>query len=891
MEENNNINNINTNINSANINQITDVKMRNRELVDAILNFETDTALDIIKANQYDPNINVDSYMIKRKNGIKNKDNLLILAINQGLVEVSKQLILNKDNPININYTNLNMETALHYAVKADTLELVKLLIKEGCDTGIIDIFGDTPLILALKQNNQYFAIEILSSPTCRPYSLIKIIEFGKKTNSLKDEYTPLMYAIKNSMPAVASLLIKTGLSNPSFQSQITGSTALIFACLYSNYNIAIELLNIDKILARLQELGKIQKDIPAEVMQKNIDININAVDNKKNTALNYITNLSIQHDKFSVKDPIYGKIVFDMVKKMGRQFNVPNENGETPFMNMCEIGRYLYQITKYASDNFGDAIDYSATNKNGFTALIYSISSDIYDIANLIIDKGNYNPSQVSNKFNLTALHCAVIKNNPAATNIALKIIQTSGINCQPFNYDIYREPLIVCASRLNNIEVLKALLPFFTGENQYKINQENIFFNNAIAKAVVNNNIEIVRLLLNAGCNPYNVDINLHDCVTVANNMGHTDIVELIIGSRSRFSPEVINIPMDQMGIEIETGLEYKLGDWISLSPTNIVFAFKVKAKPGTTDFNNLKYFLLNISILSLDMSRKLNYICYRANMNSTDKNVVKKFSIYNGRSIGLYGYYSHTDIIEVLKKTAPEFDNPYKPFANKVFYIKETLTEDVVACASKNFIDNEQEYMRRRMNIPPLCTPGKEGQLYRIFLAEPDTTNFVAREKSVIQKEAENRNLNDNTRKRSRNEKSDSSSEETSEDEKDDNKYIVIKLKDNVEYIFDITENTTIGDIKQMLKNKIIEETDNKSPIIKMLMLMGKLYTNDTPEINNIKITSIPNFINGATFTPVLISKQVTGGRKTKRNIKKQIKKTKRTKSKNKKIKNKK
>ena len=71
--------------------------------------------------------------MVKRKNSIKNKDNLLILAINQGLVEVSKQLILNKENPIDINYTNLNMETALHYAVKADTFEIIKLLINFKC--------------------------------------------------------------------------------------------------------------------------------------------------------------------------------------------------------------------------------------------------------------------------------------------------------------------------------------------------------------------------------------------------------------------------------------------------------------------------------------------------------------------------------------------------------------------------------------------------------------------------------------------------------------------------------------------------------------------------------------------------------------------------------------
>jgi ankyrin repeat protein len=59
------------------------------------------------------------------------------------------------DSGANLNATAIDGSTALHKAAAAGYTEIVRTLLYHGANTGITNHYGDTPLTLAAKKNQQ----------------------------------------------------------------------------------------------------------------------------------------------------------------------------------------------------------------------------------------------------------------------------------------------------------------------------------------------------------------------------------------------------------------------------------------------------------------------------------------------------------------------------------------------------------------------------------------------------------------------------------------------------------------------------------------------------------------------------------------------------------------
>jgi ankyrin repeat protein len=118
--------------------------------------------------------------------------------------------------------------TALHYAVRADDLELVRLLLAAGASVGAATREGITPLALAAINGSSRLT-EIL-------------LEAGANPNAaLPEGETVLMTAARTGRPEVVQLLLKHG-ADINARENWFGETALIWAAA-ENHDEAVRLL------------------------------------------------------------------------------------------------------------------------------------------------------------------------------------------------------------------------------------------------------------------------------------------------------------------------------------------------------------------------------------------------------------------------------------------------------------------------------------------------------------------------------------------------------------------------------------------------------------------------------------------------------------------------
>lgn len=106
--------------------------------------------------------------------------------------------------------------------------------------------------------------------------------------------------------------------------------------------------------------------------------------------------------------------------------------------------------------------------------------------------------------------------------------------------------------------------------------------------------------------------------------------------------------------------------------------------------------------------------------------------------------------------------------------------------------------------------------------------------------------------------------------------DNKALEVKIQYKTKtLVIPIQENTTIGELKELLLEKLVSEGDIDNTTNKnvRLIYIGKIYGNDK---NDIVITSLPNFSSGITMASMVQQIQLNGGKKIKRKTKKIIKK---------------
>ena len=96
------------------------------------------------------------------------------------------------------------------------------------------------------------------------------------------------------------------------------------------------------------------------------------------------------------------------------------------------------------------------------------------------------------------------------------------------------YQESPIVTATKINSIELVKLLLRY--GAN---VNERDFYTQQrALWRAIFNGNIEMAKILLDAGANP-NITVKLnYNCLFLAVQGRHEDMVKLLL-SRGAFMP----------------------------------------------------------------------------------------------------------------------------------------------------------------------------------------------------------------------------------------------------------------------------------------------------------------------------------------------------------------
>ena len=73
------------------------------------------------------------------------------MNINQSIPQVAEMLV--KIGHCNMDITNVNLQTALHLAVERQHTQIVRLLVREGCNLNLADKDGDSPLHEALRHH------------------------------------------------------------------------------------------------------------------------------------------------------------------------------------------------------------------------------------------------------------------------------------------------------------------------------------------------------------------------------------------------------------------------------------------------------------------------------------------------------------------------------------------------------------------------------------------------------------------------------------------------------------------------------------------------------------------------------------------------------------------
>lgn len=172
--------------------------------------------------------LGVESKVQNHKNSQNNGDTLLMKAVRSGNEDaVIESIGMSKD----INATNEENLTALHYATKYGYENIVSILLNCGADMN--SEAGFETLSLAIIHGN---------------YQIVKhMLEYYNDVNkSYSEEYSLLMLASQNGHLNITSLLIEKK-ANVNFAVNITnhlhkkfdGMTALMHACEYGHYNIA----------------------------------------------------------------------------------------------------------------------------------------------------------------------------------------------------------------------------------------------------------------------------------------------------------------------------------------------------------------------------------------------------------------------------------------------------------------------------------------------------------------------------------------------------------------------------------------------------------------------------------------------------------------------------
>ncbi|UKZ70786.1 uncharacterized protein TrAtP1_011755 [Trichoderma atroviride] len=301
------------------------------------------------------------------------------------------QLLVEKDANFNAK-DNINYTLLIPLAIKLETTtEFIQLLIERGADINAKDNSGQTPLVLAFKQENKEL-IQLL-------------IEKGADINATdSSDQTPLILAIKQGNRNIIQLLIEKGADTNALTKY--NQTPLLYALDWGSNDDIIQLLigqskdiNVEDDYGRMPLLYALQQqkddNIIRLLIEKGADVNVK--DGSGRTSLflavyrmNYnIARLLIEEGAdVNVKD-IYGDTPLQFAIRMnenkvtqlliekGADFSVVDDKGRTALNMSFQMGNHF--ITEFLVERGADpsSIGLGGTTSKERLDMPYSKSCD----------------------------------------------------------------------------------------------------------------------------------------------------------------------------------------------------------------------------------------------------------------------------------------------------------------------------------------------------------------------------------------------------------------------------------------------------------------------------------------------------------------------------------
>jgi ankyrin repeat protein len=644
-----------------------------------------------------------------------------------------------------------------------------------------------------------------------------------------------------------------------------SGNTLLMEACnknlpiisekLCEDDNIDINHINNDGETALMLACkNKMEKTLSIMFDLYGNNVNVGQVSNDGNTALIYACGNNMPDIAFTI---------FNTKKSNEGQ---SNKYGYTALLFCCinynKMLDFAIELIKKGKPNAGQTI-----KDKGINALMLCIEYNLYILANSIIDYlDDYGISQINYNGETPLIMCSRKKTEPSFEDIAIKLLETN--ESLPGHTNIYDSTALIYSvqnsykllafkliesgeSNPNQLDSSLQTALFYACENVLNeialkllnipdlknIGVSNYADDTPLIAACLNNMSDVAIKIIETGeSNPGSINYEYMTAYDFAVENEMKEVIKLLKNITPK--KETVTISLNDVCRNPVELTEDKIGDWIK-KKDNVVFKSP----------NSNIYYSTKKTILQRDIKNRLRIICkkgvdYQKNENFSRNSLIDDAILYHMKEIGMpIDFVLLTDILALL-------DND-----KQLFYFK--LSKKIPFTTISQWVYNQNEYYHRTGHGFADCNLDSGGNLYRIFEAE-ESTKERKRDISEIDEDKEN-----NIKKT-----------------KIDNKTIVnIRISDNEKYQFEIINETTIGDLKKMLLERIIEKGEKKSPVIKLMMFLGKNYAINNDDNNNLIITQLPNFQNEMTFYPVQITNQTQSGGKTKKNKnKKKIRKNK-------------
>lgn len=301
-----------------------------------------------------------------------------------------------------------------------------------------------------------------------------------------------------------------------------------------------------------IHKLFKLIKSQTKEELKKKLqdkefmsEVNINLKDNQENTLLSYsvlynmpeITKLIIKKggsidvlDKegksilFYAIKLNFNEIIDILIEESNEQIGIPildiqDRDGQTPIIYSIKFGNII------AFDKLIKTSNLNIKDKDGFVPLHHSIFAGSYEICSKLIKTKQIDINSRSN-IGETPLHISCNLQNQEITKLLLE----NGADTQAQDYENELAPLHY-AVNLNNKELVNILLKY-----DADIYIQDGFGNTSIHYACIENNIEILKILINknkekTNYNLWNLDSKIPLHIVFENNKNIENYLELLL------------------------------------------------------------------------------------------------------------------------------------------------------------------------------------------------------------------------------------------------------------------------------------------------------------------------------------------------------------------------